>query len=410
MGAGLGAGMGAGMGAGLAPGGLLDGVIVVEMAQVITGPMAGQVLADLGARVIKVEDPVHGDSFRRWDPSGTRSVTAPFTAFNRGKESVAIDTRTEEGRGQYRELVRLADVVVENFRPGVLDKAGIGYDDLRRVKPDLVYCDISGMGSVGPRSTMPTYDGVAQAYSGLWSQLTDLSHPKAVGPAFADQLTALYAAIAVLGALHRRSVTGEGAKVEVDMLSACLSFQTLAITSLLMDGTPTDSQTRARGSLCYGFVAQDGLAFCIHLSSQDKFWEALCRVVGDPDIAGDPRFSTKRARSAHFDELYERLAAMFSTAGRAHWLERLAADGVPSGPINTVAEAVAEPQSQALGIIGTHGPLAPVVVDGVRCGIDEPAPELGVDTDAVLGAWRSAAAAAGVEAESPVQAGVEAET
>lgn len=364
---------------------LLEGVVVVEMAQVITGPMAGMLLADLGARVLKVEDPARGDSFRRWNGNGDSSVNAAFAAFNRGKESVAIDTKSTEGQETYRRLVQEADVVIENFRPGVLDRAGIGYEHLGRANPRLVYCHISGMGTTGPRSAMPTYDGVAQALSGLWSQLTDLTRPEAVGPAFADQLTAMYAVLAVLAALQRREASGGGSKLEVDMLSSCLSFQTLAVTSFLMDGAGTDRTTRARGSLCYGFVGSDSRPFCVHLSSPEKFWDALCRVLDDPAIKDDPMFTTKRDRSVHFEELGARLQKAFARKPRDYWLRRLDDEGVPGGPINSISEALTDPQVAAIGSLGPHGPLAPVVVDGTRCGAEAPAPELGAHTERVLG-------------------------
>jgi crotonobetainyl-CoA:carnitine CoA-transferase CaiB-like acyl-CoA transferase len=363
---------------------MLDGCVVVEMAQVITGPMAGMLLAELGAEVIKVEDPLHGDAFRGWHGGGDSSVPAHFAAFNRGKTSVALDTATEAGQDAYRELVAGADVVIENFRPGVMDRSGIGYAQLRRSNPRLVYCHITGMGSRGPRAHLATYDGVAQALSGLWSQFTDMRQPQAVGPALADQLCAQYAAMGVLAALVERGNTGEGQLVEVDMLSSCLAFQTLAVTEAVLQQRETDASSRARASLVFGFVAADGLPFCIHLSSRGKFWEALCGVVGHDGLTSDPRFATKRDRTGHYDELHAALQEAFAGRTRADSLSALESAGVPCGPINTIAEAVHDPQVRAIDAVGSQGPASPIISRGRRMGGDRPAPELGDGSDTVL--------------------------
>ena len=245
---------------------LLDGVVVLEVAQVITGPMAGLQLAELGADVVKVEPPERGDSFRRWEGGGD-GVPSSFAAYNRGKRSVTLDLKTARGRDLYTRLAGRADVVLENFRTGAMDAAGIGPDALRHRHPRLVYCSITGMGTTGPRASQPTYDAVAQATSGLWSQFTDLAAPEPLGPPLADQLTALYATIGVLAALDRRNRTGAGSTVEVSMLSACMAFQTLAITGILAGGEVPDRTTRPRLSLTFALRGADGLPFCVQLSS-----------------------------------------------------------------------------------------------------------------------------------------------
>jgi formyl-CoA transferase len=362
----------------------LSGVKVIETAQVITGPMAGLLLAEMGADVIKVEQPPRGDAFRHWRGDGAGSVPASFVAFNRGKRSVGLDTKTEEGRDMYRSLVRSADVVIENYRPGVMDKAGLGWEQLRKLNPSLIYCHITGMGTSGPRAGLPTYDAVAQALSGLWSQLTDCSQPEPVGPPFADQLTGLYATVAILAALQARTSTGEGAKVEVDMLSSCLAFQTLAVTSCVIDGTVSDRSTRSRVSLSFGFVDSGGRPFGIHLSGQQKFWEALCRALDLPELIGDPRFRTKADRSTHYDELHDVLQAVFAAQNRDELMALLAAAEVPSAPILSVGEALVDPQVIALDIIGDDGPRSPAVINGHRCAAVRTAPEFGEHTEEVL--------------------------
>ncbi len=373
--------------------GLLDGVVVLEMAQVITGPMAGLLLADLGADVIKIESPSQGDSFRRWDGGSGSSISSSFAAYNRGKRSCAIDTQTDEGKLAYRRLARQADVVIENFRPGVMDRAGIGWSALRVDNPRLVYLSISGMGARGPRRDEPTYDAVAQALSGLWSQFTDLDDPEPVGPPLADQLTGLYGALGVLAALHERTRSGRGRLVETSMFASCLAFQTLGVSSVLLDGEVPGRMSRARSSLSFSFVGADGLAFCVHLSSQQKFWEILCRALGDDGLARDDRFVEKRARSSRYDELRAELQRRFLTRNRDEWLGELARHGVPASPIQRLDEALEDPQFHALGLGvaaaagGSTGVRNAIALDGEYVHGTRPVPELGHDTDDVLRAF-----------------------
>lgn len=366
---------------------VLAGVVVLEIAQVITGPMAGLQLAELGADVVKVEPPDRGDSFRRWEGGGD-GVPASFAAYNRGKRSVTLDVKTEEGRELYLRLAERADVVLENFRPGVMDAAGIGPHALRARFPRLVYCSITGSGTTGPRAMQPTYDAVAQATSGLWSQFTDLAAPEPLGPPLADQLTALYATIGVLAALERRRRTGEGSVVEVSMLSACMAFQTLALTGVLAGEEVPDRATRARRSLTFAFQGADGLPFCVHLSSPQKFWTALCEALEQPALATDPRFAAKRDRTAAYVELRTVLQGHFAARPRAAWLACLAAHGVPAAPLQHLGEVVDDEQARAIGMLPDAGGrrflAGAVSCDGARAAAAAPPPVLGQDTDAVL--------------------------
>ena len=370
---------------------LLHGVTVIEVASVITGPYAGMILADLGADVLKVES-LEGDQFRRWE-GGVEGIRPAFAAYNRGKRSVALNLKDDEGRALFERLVASADVVIENFRPGVMDRLGIGWSRLRTVNPRLVYCYVSGMGTVGPDRDRPTYDAVAQALSGLWSQYTDLSDPEPVGPPAADQLTGLFAAIAILGGVRHRDATGEGVRVETSMLAACLGFQTGGIAAFCREDTVPTKTSRARNSQSYAFVGSDGRPFAVHLSTPRKFWEGLCHTAGLGDLVDDERYAVKSARIRRYDELHRIFGDVFRTAPRAHWLERLAAHDVPAAPINTVAEAVAHPQVQATGIVddgadveqGLRGLVrSPVVVDGRHLAGSSPPPHLGADTSDVL--------------------------
>lgn len=369
---------------------LLNGVTVIEMAQVITGPSAGMMLADLGAEVIKVEPPRGGDAFRAWDASGG-TIRPSFAAFNRGKKSIVIDIKTPEGREVYEALIAKADVVIENYRPGRMDRLGVGWKELQALNPRLVYCYVSGRGVHGPDADQPTYDAVAQALSGLWSQLTDLDDPEPVGPPLADQLTALYATIGVLGALRERDRTGRGSRIEVDMLSACLAFSGLGVASATWAGQVPLKTSRARSSQSYAFADAKGRPFAIHLSTPHKFWVALCDVVGRPELVEDERFVTKAARIEHYDVLREVLAEIFATQERDVWLAALINADVPAAPILTVAEAIEAPQVVAKDIIAwddqdpTRGLVrSPVVVEGRHAEAPCGPPDLGADTDDVL--------------------------
>ena len=370
---------------------LLEGVTVLEVANVITGPLAGNLLADLGADVIKVEAPPHGDSMRVWE--GTDAGVRPtFAAFNRGKRSIGLDIRQDVGRDVFLRMVGRADAVIENFRPGSMDRRDMGWERLRAANPRLVYCHITGMGYVGPEADRPTFDAVAQALSGLWSQFGDLDDPVPVGPAMADQLTGIYAALAVLAGLQHVATTGEGVRLEVNMLAACLAFQAPAVATVLNGGRSPDKASRAPFSQAYGVVCSDGLPLAIHLSTPQKFWEGLCRTVDRPDLVAEPRFRTKAERIRNYGELAEILKDAFAARPRSEWLSMLQANGVPCAPILTLAEALQHPQTQALRIIDVDANdprqrglvRSPVAVEGRHFSSEQPAPRFGEHTDAIL--------------------------
>jgi crotonobetainyl-CoA:carnitine CoA-transferase CaiB-like acyl-CoA transferase len=371
---------------------MLDGIRVIEMANVISGPFTGMQLADMGAEVIKVETPGTGDPFRDW-ASDTGEISPAFAAYNRGKLSIEIDIKTPEGRATYLELAASADVVIENFRPGALDRAGVGYDALKEIAPHLVYCSITGMGQVGPDHQLPTYDGIAQAASGLLSQLVDLTAPDPVGPPISDQLTGLYAALGILGALLARRETGQGRRIDVSMLGATLAFQPHAAAEYLMQGLVADKTSRARVSQSFGFVCRDGRALAVHLSSPPKFWLALLAALGREDLAAHPHYATKAARERNYIALRGELAIVFVRRARAEWLEVLRASDVPCGPVNTIAEALRAPQAQALGLTRTFGDGARAVPlvgypfdDNLRPQTDHarPVPKLGEHTADII--------------------------
>lgn len=368
---------------------LLKGIRVIENASVISGPMAGLMLADLGADVLKIENPDGGDQFRRWDTS-TKVVNRAFATYNRGKRSITLNLRAEKGQEIYKALVRDADAVIENYRPGVMDARGIGFDDLIKVNPRLVYCDITGLGPDGPYKDRATFDGVAQAISGLWSCFVDMDNPEPVGPAMADQLTGLNAAAGVAYGLVSRSITGVGTKVGINMLSSAMSFIGSQFTNYLDDHVVPSKSDRSRASQTYSFLDSEGKAFAVHLSTPEKFWEGLCATAGVPEMAFDDRYNSKGKRTTRYDEIHETLAEIFTQRKRDAWVKALLAADVPVGALNTVAEAIEDPQIKHLRMFwddaasGYSFVRSPIQNNGAFALTEQPTPDLGEHTDEVL--------------------------
>lgn len=372
--------------------GPLEGTRVLEMANVISGPYTGMLLADLGAEVIKVELPGVGDNFRYWD--GEPGMMRPqFAAYNRGKKSVTIDVRKPGGRECYLKLAEQVDIIIENFRPGTLDRLNIGYEGVKEVNPGVVYCSINGVGSTGPESGRPTYDAVAMAKSGLWSQFTSTDDPEAVGPPICDQLSSLYAVYGILAALAHRNKTGEGQQLEVSMLGAGLAFQTASIADLTMTGKVASKLSRAYRSQSYAFVASDGLPLAIHLSTPDKFWKGLTDATGRPELRDDPRFRGKGDRIRNYHALREELAPTFKSKPRSEWLALLEEHDVPAGPLHTIKDALEDEQTKHIDMVQTFGEGDrelklvgfPVKMSGTPLKPNLPPPNIGEHTDEILG-------------------------
>ncbi len=325
----------------------LEGIRVVEAARFITGPHAAMLLADLGAEVIKVEQPGIGDPFRSWIDAGP---SPRFIAHNRGKRSVALDLATPAGRGAFLRLIDTADVFVENFRPGVTARLGIDYPTLSQRDPRLVYCSITGFGEDGPYASRAAYDGVGQAMSGLMGLLTDMKEPRPVGPALSDTLSGVFAAYAILAALHARHRSGRGQHVRTSMLQATVSFLVEQATDYLCTGEIPDMYTRARQSQSYSFAASDGRSLVVHLSTASKFWQALVATIGRPELAADLRFAEYGARVRDYEALRVELAPSFRARPRDEWLSALAAADVPCAPVYDLAEVFGDPQVRHLGM------------------------------------------------------------
>ena len=326
--------------------GALAGIKVIEAASYVTGPFASQLLADMGAEVIKIEEPKRGDPFRGW---GDKNYSATFCSLNRNKKSMTLDFRTDEGRDIAFKLLTSADVFIQNFRPGVLEKRGLGYDDIKQPNPKLVYCSITGFGPTGPYRDMPGYDTVGQARSGLLSLLTDPGKPQGMGISFSDHLTGMYACYGVLAALMNRMLTGAGQLVETSLLRASVSFVAENAARYFETGHVPRRKHRTTTAGVFAFEDQDGLAFVLHMSSPDKFWHGLFDVVGKPEWAQDPRFNNRKARVENYDALNNQLAPIFRQGKRADWLRRLIEIDVPAAPINTLEEVFADPQVKTYG-------------------------------------------------------------
>lgn len=362
----------------------------MELANYVAGPYAGGLLADLGAEVVKIELPPHGDPYRGWASGNYSSM---FCSLNRSKRSVLADLKSERGLAVARALVRRTDVVLENSRPGAMDRLGLGYDQLRQDNPGLVYCSITGFGLDGPKASRPGYDTVGQATSGLLSLLTDLDEPQTMGVSVSDHLAGLFAAYGILAALHARTRTGEGQRVDTSLLQSSTTFLAENMARFLNDGREVPTRrTRARTAQVYAVRDADGAPFVIHLSSPDKFWRGLLAALDREDLLADTRFADRVSRIAHRDDIQALLDAELSTGTREDWLRRLEAHDVPCAPLNTLADVVEDEQVRHLGLVQevehpTEGRRR-LLGSGVnlhdtptRLG---PAPVVGEDTVAVL--------------------------
>jgi formyl-CoA transferase len=378
-----------GTASGAAPeaGGPLAGITVLEVGRYIAAPYAARVLADLGARVIKVEEPDGGDPMRRWE-GGTRPYSPQFAAYNRGKHSITLDLRSEAGVRALRALAAEADVLLENFRPGVMARRGVGPDALLALNPRLIYCAITGFGEDGPYALRPSYDSVISAVSGMYSLLMPMAAPAPVGPAMSDLLSGLFAVQGILAALHQRASTGLGQRVDVTMLGAVLDFLGEAVTTTAETGLLIEPNTRQRRAQAYGAIAADGKAFIVHLSVPDKFWQALCTAMERPDWLADPRLASREDRYRNYALLDGLIREQALTRTRAEWFARFAELDLPHGPLNTMQQVADDEQVRAMGAV-TAVPMPdgePMTMTAPACRFSaatlpatRPAPVLGAD-------------------------------
>ena len=368
---------------------VLQGLKVIEQGTFITGPAAGMLLGDLGADVIKVEQPVTGDPFRAFKGG---LYSPHFQTYNRNKRSITLDTKSAADREAFDALIADADVYIQNFRPGVADKLGAGEARLRALNPRLIYCSISGFGATGPAANRPAYDTVAQAASGFLNLLVNPENPRVVGPAIADSLTGFYAAYGVMGALFERGRTGVGRTVEVSMLEAMAHFNLDAFTHYFQANEVMGPYSRPSVSQSYVLECGDGKWIALHMSSPEKFWQGLANTIEQPDLFSDARFATRDARIANQETLIELLGTHFKRRTRDAWCARLQAEDVPHAPMYDTSEALNDPQAihlqmttQAMHpVMGVFRTVrSPVSFDGQRALDVRPPPTLGEHNDEI---------------------------
>lgn len=373
---------------------VLEGIRVLDQGTFITGPAAGMLLGDLGADVIKIEQPQTGDPFRAFKGG---LYSPHYQAYNRNKRSVELNTKNPADLEAFDELIRSADVYIQNFRPGAAERLNAGEERLRKINPRLIYCSISGFGPTGPAAGRPAYDSVAQAASGFLGLLINPENPRVVGPAIADSLTGFYAAYGILGALYERAVTGVGRKVEVSMLEAMSHFNLDAFTHYYSAGEVMGPYTRPSVSQSYVMKCADGRWLALHMSSPEKFWQGLADAIERPTLFQDSRFSDRTGRITHQAELIEVLSELFATRDRAEWCSRLEERDVPHAPMYNSSEALEDPQAKHLELListrhTTMGEFRtvrpPVSFDGERTKDVVAPPTLGEHNEEVLGPIR----------------------
>ncbi|MBM7276631.1 CoA transferase [Gordonia rubripertincta] len=319
--------------------GALDGLVIADFGRVLAGPYATMLLADLGAEVVKVERPGIGDDTRSWGPPWVGDQSSYFLSVNRNKRSVAIDLSDPDGLEEARRVVERADVVVENFMPGTMDRLGLGYDAVADLRPDIVYCSVTGFGGA---NQLPGYDLLIQAVGGLMSITgPDPQTPTKVGVAVVDVITGLHAAVGILSALRHRDRTGEGQRIEVNLLSSLLSALANQSSGYVSAGVvPTAMGNRHPSIAPYEVFPTADRPFVLAVGN-DRQFAALCEVLGRPDLPADERYATNSARVANRQELVAILNDTLSTASADHWFDALTARRVPCGPLNDIADAIA---------------------------------------------------------------------
>ena len=376
----------------------LEGIRVLELGRILAGPWAGQLLADLGADVIKVERPGVGDDTRGWGPpfvtdeDGESLSSAYYHATNRGKRSVALELDSAAGQAAIRALAERSDVLIENFKLGSLTKYGLDYASLRAVNPRLVYCSITGFGQTGPYAPRAGYDFLIQGMGGLMSVTGAAGgEPLKVGIAIADITTGLYASNAILAALRRRDLTGEGAHIDMALLDCQVALLCNQAMNYLVSGQPPVRMGNAHPNVVpyQVFPAADG--HLIIAVGNDGQFARLCGVL-DADLAENPDYNTNEGRVRHREALCARIAELTSRLTRAALLTAFESHGIPAGPINDIGEVFADPQVLARGLQsslqcgGTTIPTvaSPIVMDGERMIAAKPSPKLGADSGTVL--------------------------
>lgn len=371
----------------------LEGIRVLDLSRVLAGPYSTMILADMGAEIIKIERPGEGDDARAYAPF-VGEESAYFMSVNRGKKSVALDFKEPEDMEIFWELVKKSDIIVENFRPGTMEKLGMGYEDIKKINPRIIYAGISGFGHTGPYKNRAAYDMLAQAMGGIMSVTGEPgSPPVRVGASVGDITAALFGTIGILTALHVRNMTGEGQKVDVSMLDSQVALLENAVARYGVTGkVPGPIGTRhAVIAPFQGFPTKD--YYVIIPCGNDVLWDKLCRVLGIEQYRADPRFKTNKARVENVDELEKIISSVTKMKTTNEWVKLLDDVGHPVGVINTIDKVVNDPQVLAREmIVEVEHPAAgktkiagnPIKLSATPIEIKDPAPLLGEHTKWVL--------------------------
>jgi crotonobetainyl-CoA:carnitine CoA-transferase CaiB-like acyl-CoA transferase len=376
--------------------GPLDGTLVLDLSRVLAGPWASQSLADLGARVIKVERPGRGDDTRSWGPpyleaAGSRE-SAYFLSANRGKESIAIDFKDPRGQSILKKLARKADILIENYKVGGLVPYGLDYDSVRRINPAIVYCSISGFGQTGPYAKKPGYDFMIQAMSGLMS-ITGLEKPTKVGVAVSDLIAGLYASVGILGAYTRARETGQGEHIDVSLLDSQLATLANQASNYLVTGQSPGLSGNAHPNIVPYQVFETADDPVVVAVGNDEQFANLCRVIEREELLDDPRFMINSARVSNRELLVPVIATALAEHTAQHWLQVLEENGIPVAPVNSIAEAFTDSHVAARSTVMQLERADLGVVPGVRSPLrfknqcldqDRAPPALGNSTVAVL--------------------------
>lgn len=375
--------------------GPLNGVVILDLSRVLAGPYCTLLLAELGARVIKVEPP-EGDDSRRYGPF-RNGASLYFAAVNRGKESIALDLKDKQDRAILDELLGLADVIVENFRPGTMEKLGFGWDDLHKRHPHLIYAAASGFGHTGPWSSRPAYDIIVQGMGGIISVTGHKdAEPARIGISIGDLSAGLYTAIGINAALFHREKTGEATKIDISMFDCQLSLmENPAMRFLATHEVPQKLGGRHATISPFAIFQAEDVPMII-AAGNDTLFRKLAAALNLPGLADDPRFTTNALRCNNFDELKGELEKALMSSPAAYWIALLEKAGVPAGPINTVADALKHPQVEARRmLVKTKDPVTgevamignPIKIEpfaSAEPSVRQSAPELGADREALL--------------------------
>jgi crotonobetainyl-CoA:carnitine CoA-transferase CaiB-like acyl-CoA transferase len=368
----------------------LEGVRVLDLSRVLAGPYATMVLGDLGADVLKIEHPERGDDTRHWGPPFAGGESAYFLSVNRNKRSIGMDLKDQEGLERVKKLAAEADVLIENWRRGALEKLGLGYKALREENPDLIYCSITGFGP-GPDEDRPGYDFLVQARGGVMGITGQPGgEPTKVGVAISDIVCGLFASNAILAALYRRSATGEGTRIEVPLFESTLGWLANRGQEYLVSGEDTGLIGNAHPSIVpYQTFHASDKPLVVAVGNNTQFAN-LCRAIGRPELAEDERYATNPDRVSNREALISELQQEFGRRKADEWAEEIRAAGVPSGPVNTLADVFADEHVLGSGMLQTldhpsAGPLemvaSPLIVDGEHLPIRHAPPTLGQHTE-----------------------------